>query len=137
MPSVTENEARAAIVNAFETGWASATLVLHDNAPGEPPDGTASWVRVSVRFYDGEQISLGPTGSRLFRRYGILTIQVFVIVGTSTYTIDGLVRTAKNIFEGKTLSGVTFRNARQVTVGADEKWWQENVVAEFWFDEIK
>jgi hypothetical protein len=135
--SVTHNQARDIIIAAFRTGWSSATDVAYDNEQFTPTDSTSAWARFVVHFNGSKQVSIAPSGSRSFRRFGIVSIQIFTSVSDNTFNSDTYANTALSIFEGKVISNVHFYDGGITTVGVDGKWYQQNVVIYFYFDEIK
>jgi hypothetical protein len=137
MASVTHNEARNTIIAAFNTVWGSTTAVAYDNASYTPPDGNTAWTSFSVQFNGGKQMSIGASGSRDFRRFGIVLIQIFTPAEDSTYNNDVNAMKALNIFDGKTINSVVFYEGAVDTVGVEGKWFQQNVIVYFYFNEIK
>jgi len=137
--ALTINEAREAIYDQFISDWAAQTPIAFDNDKFVPPTTDTAWVRLNIKFVTGSQASLGDvTDCRLFRREGLIAVQVFTPVGDYTYNNDILVADAMNVFEGKHISGIWFRNVRNDTVGSfEEKWYHQNMIAEFQYDEIK
>jgi len=116
----------------FISDWAAQTEVSYDNDDYGPPNDDTPWVRFSIQFDDGEQVSMGGTGSRGFRYYGWIVVQVFTPIGNGkTSDNDGYCENAKNIFEGESISGIWFRDAHIRYVGPDGKWFQQNVNAQF------
>ena len=71
------------ILTEFDTVWADRTPVAHANVDFEP-DENSSWARVTVIHSSAAQVSLGSVGSRTFRRFGTVIVQVLVPKGTST-----------------------------------------------------
>jgi len=135
---MTPKEARNAMQAKFLADWGSTTPIALDNQPFDPPDDDSSWVRFTVIFNGGEQAALGgEDGNRLFRRFGLIVIQVFTRIGVATNTNDDLSYQALKIFEGVEVAGIWFRNGRVTSIpAAREKWYQQNVVLEFEFDDI-
>ena len=74
-----------------------------------------------------------------FRRFGIVTVQVFELSGDGLTSSDVLVDLALDAFEGEKtgLDRVEFRNARANEIGQDGPWFQTNVIAEFTYDRTK
>lgn len=130
--------AKEAIYQAFVDGWASETAITFDNESFTPP-AADPWVRVAVRHNASVQDSLGRPGNRRFMRLGSVFVQVFTPIDQGTLKADQLAKKAREIFEGKTLSGtsISFRDVAVREIGADGKWYQANVEAEFGYDEIR
>lgn len=130
-------EVRNIILNAFIDGWAGQTEVAYDNMEFDPPDGDTAWVRLSVKPTFRTIASLGQEGNRRFRGFGMVIVQVFVPTNSATYNSDVLADAVLDIFEGKKIDGVWFQDTRIEQVGPDGKWFQQNVLADFIYDENK
>jgi len=145
VPISTLTAARDAILTQFKTVWdtqaSPIAKVLWQDSDDEVPKGTESWARVTVVHNQGRQATLvGQTGNRRFRRFGLVTVQVFTPIDDGLTKNDILAKLAIDAFEGQTAGGgdrVEFRNVRSNEVGPDGTWFQTNVFAEFEYDEIK
>lgn len=136
---MTPKEARNAIFTRYLTEFSGQFDIALDNQKFTPPetgDGV-KWVRVSIKFNDGTQSSLGQSGNRKFEKYGLLFIQVFTPDGHATNDNDELAEDSLNLFEGERLGELWFNNGRIVTIGPDGEWYQQNVVLELTFSAIK
>lgn len=104
------------------------------------PPTTEAWARFTIRHGRDGQRTLGSTGNRRFGRSGIITIQVFtpLVAGGGLSLAENLAIIARDAYEGVgTPEGVWFRNVRITEVGDEGAWHQDNVIAEFEYDEIK
>lgn len=131
--------AEAAILTTFLTAWGSTTPVALENQEDSPPADNSYWVRVSVQHNDGEQAALGgEVGNQFFRRFGLIFVQVFGPKGKGKQVLNQHSYTALKVFEGQSISGIRFYNCRitGVPIPSREKWAQQNVVAEFQYDDI-
>ena len=145
MPISTFSEARDAILTQFKTVWDTQTppiaKLLWQDVDDEVPSGTESWARVTVVHNQGRQATVGgETGNRRFRRFGVVTVQVFTPIDDGLTKNDELAKLANDAFEGQTAGGgdrVEFRNVRSNEIGPDGAWFQTNVIAEFEYDEVK
>ncbi len=139
--SLTPAQARNAIQGAFNVKWGTSaplTPVAYDNVSFDPTKINTPWVRLNIQFASGSIQTLGAVGERTFRNFGIVFVQVFTPAGTNTVVNDGFANTAKGVFKGVQLTGgLWFRNAQIVTVGNEGKWYQQNVSAEFIYDETE
>ncbi|MEE9367040.1 MAG: phage tail terminator-like protein [Dehalococcoidales bacterium] len=141
--SLTPAEARDAIQDAFNAAWgvpgSELTPIAYDNVPFDASKIDVPWVRLSIQFASGSIQTLGGVGERTFRNFGIVFVQVFTIAGSNAVINDGFAKTAKDVFKGVQLSagGLWFRNTSIVTVGNEGKWYQQNVSAEFIYDETE
>ncbi len=136
--SSTLSEARETIYETFNTAWAGQTQLTFDNEKFDPPD-DASWVRLSVRHKISTQETLGALGNRKFLRGASCFIQIFTVFDIGTATADGLVETARAIFEGTSISGTTIR-FNDVIVreeGRDKSWFYVVIEATFEYNELK
>lgn len=151
MAGLTYEEARDFILDKFKVAWDANTSVINGSvpaveyqnvSPSKNPlaDGNKAWARVTVRHATGEQRSMGTAGGRIFTRYGIVTIQIFVPTGKQGLVLaDRLGKVAVDAFEGEETStgNVWFRNVTYREVGVDGNWFQVNVIAEFEYDVTK
>jgi hypothetical protein len=143
--TVTRTEARDEILAQFKTVWdagpeSTGVLVRYPDAPNDPPSTQVSWARVTVQHNPtGGQATLsGAQGKRRYRRFGLVTVQIFTIFGQGLVLADRLSETAQVAFEGvSTPGGVIFRSVNAVEIGRSKEWFQTNVVAQFEYDEVK
>lgn len=147
MPFNNQGEARDAINALFNAAWiaqASPPPLLYDDV--EPPDdgpkvpdGRTPFARIIVRHNIASQATLGEEGNRRFRRFGIVTVQIFSISGKGLTTNDQFVTIAVDAFEGKSTGAdeVEFKNVTPKEIGRDGNYFQTNVIAEFEYDVIK
>ena len=135
---------------AFNTYWLAqpiVTVLTWDNTPLDvvkyPPTITSSDAAVSGEAYGLVQIQhadgqIAALGTRRFRQVGVMSAAFFV------QNALGRLRTAGKIadqalafFQTQNVAGVTFRNPRLQEVGADGRWWQVNVLADFQYDILR
>lgn len=149
---MTPEDARDYILDRFRAVWIAGTPAVNAGTvpeveyqnvdPGQSPlaKGNTAWARVRVRHEAGEQRSLGEPGARVFTRYGVVTVQVFVPNGKQGLVlVDRLGNVALSAFEGEETSAgnVWFRNTAYREAGVDNGWFQANVTAEFEYDTVK
>lgn len=104
------NEARKVVYDAFIAGWPTAFPAVPfalDNEKLDPPDPT-EFVTCVVRQSESDQHTLAPIGQRIFDRRGLVFVQVYTAVDSGLRRLDDLAKAARDLFEGKTLSGVYF-----------------------------
>lgn len=139
--SLTPAQARDAIQDAFNVVWGiptPLTPIAYDNLSFDPTKLNIPWVRLNVQFTSGSIQTLGGVGERQFRNFGIVFVQVFTPPGSNTVVSDSFANTAKSTFKGVQLAGgLWFRNTQIVSVGNEGKWYQQNVSAEFIYDETE
>jgi len=129
--------ARETIYQTFVTDWANATPVTFANEDFSPPTDTP-WVRLAVLHFTGNQETLGEVGNRRFRREGQISIQVFTPLNDGLRDIDALVQSARQIFEGRTLTGPIWCTDSAVQeIGPSDGWFQFNVDTDFAYEEVR
>jgi hypothetical protein len=147
MPISTLAEARDEILLHFTTKWNAGTppipLLLYDDRHRDLPD-DAPYARITVKHNVFSQATVGATVAKggdgvRFRRFGIVTVQIFQPSGGGLTSSDVLVDLALDAFEGEKtgLDRIEFRNARVNEIGQDGPWFQTNVIAEFVYDRAK
>lgn len=134
---MTPDEAREAIEQRFAVQWGSRTVSTFENERFTEPAADVPWVRLSVRHFGGGQETLGPTGSRIYRRVGQIIGQVFtpLIKGMRAGATHG--QALRAIFEGTKFSGIDCTNGRVIEIGPDGKHHQTNVEIDIFYDETK
>ena len=147
MPIATIADGRDEILLHFTTKWDAGTppipLLFYDDKHRDLPP-NAPYARITIKHNVFPQVTIGATvanggnGVR-FRRFGIVTVQVFELSGDGLTSSDVLVDLALDAFEGEKtgLDRVEFRNARANEIGQDGPWFQTNVIAEFTYDRVK
>lgn len=131
------DQAEAEIRDFFADGWASATEIAWPDMEFNIPD-DATWVRFNCQENGGRQVAMGDPGNNRFRRFGIVTIQVFQPAGTASQDARTKAAAARDIFTGnQTSNGVVFYDVSAQQVGNDGNgFYQINIFAPFWYDEI-
>ena len=136
MSLVSIKDIKDALQAQFITDWAGRTAVAYDNDEFLPPEDNTPWVRFNIQFISGRQVSLGSVAA--FRHEGFVNVQVFTPAGNAkTSDNDTYCMAVLDMFEGKSTSGIKFRNSGVRLVGNDGKWFQQNVHTEFMYDIIK
>jgi hypothetical protein len=136
--SLSPDEADKIIQSTFGAAWGTTTPVAYDNKTFDAEGQNTAWVRLNVQFITGSISALGQVGDRLFRNEGLVFVQVFTPVGGGKSPNTLLATTARNVFRGVQLAGgLWFRNEGITHVGPEGKWYQQNVSAEFIFDEVE
>lgn len=143
MPIADITTARDEILDHFTTAWNAQTppvpLLLYDDRHEDLPN-DAAYARITVRHALMDQQTVGGnTGSRRFRRFGVVTVQIFAITGDGLQEADRLATIAHDAFEGQKTGDdrVFFRNVRINEVGQEGPWFQTNVIADFDWDTVK
>ena len=147
MPINNRTDARNEILLHFTTAWDAGTppipLLLYDDKKRDLPD-DAPYARITIKHNVSPQVTIGATVAQggngvRFRRFGIVTVQVFEILGDGLTGADVLVDLALDAFEGEKtgLDRIEFRNANAEEIGDDGPWFHTNVTAEFTYDRVK
>lgn len=135
---VTEVDARRAIYDRMDANWDTTLAVFHKEGQGRfDPPVRANWVRLSVRHNDSEQESLGPPGSRKYRRIGQIVLQLFAPVDDGLEPLDTMVRQGRTIFEGVRFSEIRTFDAVATEIGSDGDYFQTNLDVDFDYEEQK
>lgn len=131
------------IFGEFNTVWAANApapipVIAWEDQVFDPPDTADSWVRVSVRHGDGDLITMGPVGSRVWRNDGVVIVQIFTRSGIGRENSDALAEVAILAFRGKSVGVspcVRFRDIKPREIGPDGPWYQQNITTSFEYDE--
>jgi hypothetical protein len=138
---VTPDEARRAIYDEFLDQWDQGVAALElEGEPFKEPGPGASWARLSFRQLGGGQLTLGPTGSRKYRRRAGAFVQVFVPATQGGMRLGAsLAHDARAILEGRRVSGVEFDDGQvsEIPLRRGEKSRQFNVEVRCTYDETK
>lgn len=136
---MTFNEAREIIYQHFADNWSPPSPAVPYKFDGESydPTGVLEWVRLVVRQTGGGQHTLGKTGNRIFRRRGIVLVQLQAPVDRGLLRLDELGQEALGILEGKTISQVSLLNGNYQEKGPDGTWETGSVTVSFTYDELK
>lgn len=123
------------IVDRFE--YAS---VVTENTPFRPAiDPTTKeqlpWVRVSVRESGASNVERGGTDRRI-RTRGIMIAQIFVPADSGIGAARELADRMAELIRNKLIENVRFRAPWPDPVGVDGPWYQLNLVAPYFADEI-
>ncbi|MCF0055514.1 phage tail terminator-like protein [Dyadobacter sp. CY356] len=123
----------------FAAAWGVTTKVAYDDVPDKtiPPSPAATWVRLNIVHVDGNQASIGSPGSNKFRRYGLITAQIFSPQGKGSVDARKKADLIIPIFQGVQNSGITYYDVHPREIGNDGAgWYQINVLSKFYYDEI-
>jgi hypothetical protein len=140
MPIANQTVAKDAIYAVLKTAvegsaYAALNIIYPDSQEDKPVD---KHLRVYVDLTDERQVSIGGTGLRRYRVYGLVTVQVFTEFGKGEVDADAIAGVVKGAFRGVNTGAdaITFRHARVVSAGQDGSWLQTNVTVEFDYDEL-
>lgn len=119
-------EIQATIEQHFTNEWAARTPVAYENVAFDPPT-VGGYARISVLWSPSENAALGT----LVRDYGFASVQVFTPINDGPMPALELADAAREIFQNKTIEGLTFYAASVSVVGVSESFHQVNVTAPF------
>lgn len=138
------DQAESDIRKFFDAAWTAAfpnpatppTIAWPDIEFTIPESQT--WVRFNCQENDGRQVSMGDPGNNRFRHFGLVTIQVFQPRGEGSIDARDKATAALGAFMGaQTTGGVTFIDVSARQIGDDgHGFYQINVLAPFWYDEV-
>ena len=139
--SLTFAQARDEILTLFKTAWdaGAPTVPLRywDSKDSIPGASNSSWAVIQLQWTNGEQRGFG-LGTRRYTREGIATVRIFTPFGDGLAEADSLTKIAADAFEGvDTPNGVWFRRVRVNHIGQTGEWFQTNLLADFFYDEVK
>lgn len=89
---------------------------------------------VNVDIIKGKQKSLGPVGSRLWRRRGVMTFTTYVPVGSGTRESAKIEQEILDTFEGQTFTGIVFDETSHKPIGTIDKWTLKSLRLGFYFN---
>lgn len=133
---MTPTEARNEIMKRYLTEYTGQFPIAFDNKKFVKPDGV-KWVRLTVNFNSGLQDSLGQTGNRKFTKWGLIFVQVFTPSNKGTNENDDLCNGSLNLLDGVRIDDLWLYNGRIKTIGSDGEFYQQNVLVEFEFENIR
>ena len=94
-------------------------------------------IRQGMRAFQGRQDSFGNSGNRKFLKSGLLSIQVFTAIDEATNVNDTLCQQVQDLFEGVRIDDIWFYDGGIRFSGAENEWFQQNVVFDFDFEDVK
>lgn len=137
--AATYEQARDVLSAFVTTEWNTATTsapLLYDNLNADRPAVPSIFGRLNIQHVSG---MLAALGASRFRRMGVLALQVFVPLGSSTQLADQVAQALVTALEGvgpATLENIWLRNIGMREVGPDGTYHQVNVEADFTFDRV-
>lgn len=92
------------------------------------------FVEVNINFLQHEQKSLGEVGTRVFRRHGVMDFSAYVPVDSGTREQNRIHQVILDSFEGRTITGIVFKEATHRTLGVVNGWTLESLRLKFYFN---
>lgn len=122
------NTAAEAIANRFDTNWPDSNIAW-EGADFDPPS-TASWVRLTILWGDGNEMTYGGSGVGKNEIVGVVDIDLFAKPGEGTGAIEDDADTARDIFNRVKFSDLTFYvPSAPRRIGVDENGWLQYKVS--------
>jgi len=137
---LTYAQAADQILSLFKTAWdVTGHEAFYESVRGQREDDQTSFAVVLLRHVSGFQATLSSSsGSRIFRREGVLTVRIYFAEGSGLQEGYSLAKVVADAYEGqRTQSGVWFKNVRVSEGGRDGAFIIINVLIDFEYDEIK
>lgn len=128
-------DARKAIVDRWNTLWASETPTWYDNEKVKTD--VAEWARLTIRHEVGAQDSLGPPAARKYVYGGRIFVQLFVARDAGGARLAVLQQQAIDVFIGARFDGVWVTRAIPRELGEDGKWSLARVEFEFSYEQTR
>jgi len=134
---MTPTEVRNALTSKFLTEYDGDFPIAVDNQIFKVPNPATKYARITVKFNTGNQHTLGRKGNRKFVKLGILFVQIFSPINTGTDENDTLANSTIELYDGEKLGTLWLYNGRIETKRSDGLFYQQNVVVEFEFEDIR
>lgn len=135
-------EFRDSLLSYFRQTWLSneaskfVDLFYSDSKVNRPTSDRTPFCRVTVQHGVTVQNSLsGSRELKIYRNNGILTAQLFTLVGDGLSKSDQITKVVQDAFEGQAVNGIWFRNVRVNEIGMDGDRYQTNILVDFSYDE--
>lgn len=122
------NAAAEAIAGRFDDNWDDSNIAW-EGADFDPPS-TASWVRLTILWGDGNRLTYGGSGVGQNEVVGIVDIDLFSKPGAGTGAIEDNADTARDIFNRVEFSSLVFGvPSAPRRIGVDENGWLQYKVS--------
>ena len=138
--SLTYEEAYDEMTAMMKASWdATGYQIFYETVRDEQDTSTDPFVYYSSKLGSAFQAAMGAAaGQRMFRRRGMIIIQLFCRSGKGLSESLQLAKVIADTYEGKSSpGGVWFKNVTPKDMGRDGIFQQTNIVVEFEYDEIK
>lgn len=128
---------RTNIMTHFETAKVGTAVALTglttDNHKYNPVEGSP-FIRVTIKDGAGQKVGFGTTGR--YRHTGVVITQIFVPDDTGTTAALQMADAVDLIWRGASFNGIHFQTPDVTIVGNVQGWFQVNVVAPYYWDDI-
>lgn len=136
-------QARDSIHTVFHTAWLAESLDIGETRPEIAwdnfqfvPEEVKPFARFVVKHLAGTQETLGGVGNRVFRKSGIVFVDLFLPKDTGVSSLDKWSKTARSAFEGVQAGGVWFRDVITLEQDPEEEYIRALTQSDFQYDEI-
>lgn len=123
----------------YLTAWPDVPLdpLLQQYITGELEATTPiqTWARVSIRANDRDQKTLGGPGNRLYRRNGILFVEIFTPTGDGTVLGTELAEMVEDAYEDVAFRSFVWYPKTKIMPNGVEGLWSRNTVTIQWESE--
>lgn len=133
---MTPTEARNEIMKRYLDNFTGQFPIALDNKKLKKPD-DEKWVRLNIQFNDGNQDSLGKEGNRKYIKRGLIFVQVFTPANKGTNDNDDLCYSSLALLDGVRINDLWMHSGKINTIGSDGEFYQQHVVVEFEFENIR
>ena len=102
--TVTIDEAREAIYQAFVSGWGSRTTYQLEGVPFLEPEPDVDWIRVVVRNFTGTTETMGDVDQKKHRRNASVIMSIFTPADQGMKSGAEHAQFALDIFESRNIA---------------------------------
>lgn len=96
-----------------------------------------SWCRLTIVETGSAQETLGPIGSRRYKRDGVVKLALACPHRKGTLKSDAMIKAFRDVFEGVSFSGLYFTDCQVSDLGIEGASWRVDALASFWHEEMK
>ncbi len=101
---MTEEQAVEAITQRWIDAWPSLQSSVPYTFDNEGFTAVASFARVSIVHSVATQSTIGPSGSRMYKRVGNIAVQLFTAVNVGRKPLAQLADSVRAVFEGRRIA---------------------------------
>lgn len=119
-------------------GLNAGNLVFQDIKRDTLPNQTQVWARVRLKHGQSQQVSLADhLGKTKFERMPVLMVQIFTPRNSGLVENDRVSQGMLDVFEGKHIGGIWFRDASTNEIGIDGSFFNTNIFATVIYNQVK
>lgn len=135
---MTPKEVRNKLVSKYLVEFNGQFPIAIVGQPFTKPSTPEPWVRIAIIMNDSNQTSLGEIGNRRYQKTGFTVIQIFTPINTGTDRNDEIAEDSLVLMDGIKIDPALWTyNGRIDTIGDNDDYYQQNVVVEFKFEDIR